>query len=144
MYDIKRITVDNVNELIYWYFAKSAKQISEAYGNKFNWRKLPIGQYLQDPDIVILMAFDGVNPVGFIAGKMYGSFFDPDTRILFQQILYAEKPRVTHALLREFIDFGRLHVNHVISCIGEQTNIKQRSLERLGFTKLEEVYRMEV
>lgn len=85
-------------------------------------------------------------PVGILLARLYPSIFDPTVMILMQDLLYCKKSsgRAAHLLLSEFIDFGRVNANLVFTMITKSTNVKGRSLERLGFMKTEELYRLEV
>jgi len=83
-------------------------------------------------------------PVGLLLCQIYPSTFDPTLKILYQDLLYG-KPgtKAAKLLLDDFIAFGKANAQHILTMIAKGTNIKGRSLERLGFTKLEELYRME-
>lgn len=143
-YTIERLReweLDNDPELIE-FIRDGAKQVAELYGHKFDWTKFKIRIYAFDHRITICRK-DG-RPVGAMLSRLYGSIFDDGVKILYQDLLYA-KPgtRAAKLLMDDFIDFGRSNANHIISAIGEHTNIKRRSLEKLGFKKLEELYRLE-
>lgn len=93
---------------------------------------------------MMLCRRDG-KPVGVMLSRLYDSILDPNVRILMQDLLYGKSgTRASKYLLADFIDFGKANANHVISMIGERTNIKGRSLENLGFKKLETLYRLEI
>jgi hypothetical protein len=63
-----------------------------------------------------------------------------------QDVLFTKKSsgRATHILMNAFIDFGKANANHLFTMVAEQTNIKARSLDRLGFKQVETLYRLEV
>ncbi len=78
--------------------------------------------------------------------QLYPHPFDPDVTVLKQDLLYVIPgyPKATRALLHHFIDFGKAHANECFTMLAMQTNIKPRSLEKLGFTEVETLYRLEV
>lgn len=60
-----------------------------------------------------------------------------------QNALYGKPGSLaTFYLVQDYIDFGKTHADDVIMVIGAKTNIKPKSLERLGFNKLETSYRL--
>lgn len=136
---VKRIEWGDLTPDIFNFIAASAKAANQLYGDKFDWKKFPISDFLNKH--VLLVAFNGDEPIGFLAATFTRSFFDSEIRILRQELMYGKG---AFHLLRYFIDFGKGHADHVITCIGEHTNIREANLERLGFTKLETLYRMEV
>jgi len=84
-------------------------------------------------------------PIGFMMAKLYLSGFNNNVKILSQTLLYSKSPgsRASYLLMKHFIDFGKLHADYIDTTIGKYTNIKSRSLKKLGFNKLEEIYRLE-
>jgi len=143
-YTVERITSrEQVDDELLEFFKMSAEQVAMDYGHKFNWKKFKLLSYARDHRLMICRR--NGRPVGIMLSQLYGSVFDPDVKILCQDLLFT-KPgtRAARLLMRDFIDFGRLNANHVITMIAEKTNIKRQSLEKLGFVKLEELYRIEV
>ena len=125
------------------YFQSAGRHLASIYGDKFDWRNFKIRRYALENRITVCRHQGRL--VGFMLARTFGSIFDGNVKILFQDSLYAEPgTRAAHALMRDFIDFGKSNANHIISAIGAKTNVKQRSLERLGFRKIEELYRIEV
>lgn len=109
------------------------------------WKML---DYKRIADVVqglVLICYRGDRPVGILIATRSNAFWNPENRILKQQILYA-KPgtRASYHLMKHFIDIGRASADTVITMIGEHTNISERSLEKLGFKKLETLYTLEV
>lgn len=144
-YQIKRIRdIGDVDGAVAEFFLYGAEHLSNLYEHPFNWRNFDFLEYARHG--LFLICFRDGEPVGALMARLYSSVFDHETKILMQDELYA-KPgagRAAHLLFREFIDFGRANANHIITQIARRTNIKRRSLERLGFEKLEELYRLEV
>lgn len=85
-------------------------------------------------------------PVGVMFAQLYGNVFDPKIKILFQDGFYVRKSsgRAAYLLFKEFIDFGRANAKIIFTCRGKLTNVKVRTLERLGFEKSEEIFRLVV
>lgn len=121
---------------------RAGKEMNAAYGNKYDFAGFPIRDFVARDKLWV--CFRDQEIVGFMAASLGSSFFDPKVKILRQHVLYG-KPgtRAAHYLLKSFIDFGKANAKHLISVIGSETNIKPRSLERLGFKELETLYRME-
>ena len=71
---------------------------------------------------------------------------DPFTneKVLYQRLLYSVTPRATVALLNHFLDYGKKNANSVMGVLTQHTNLKESSLIKLGFKKLETVYKLEV
>lgn len=121
-----------------------ADHVSILYGGKFNWRNFNFLGYARDNCVWVCKK--DAKPVGVMMARLYSSVFDYQVKIFYQDLLYVKRGsgRAAHILMRQFIDFGKLNANHLISCVAPHTNIKGRSLESLGFLELETQYRMEV
>lgn len=142
-YRVTRVKPADIDERLYKFLYESACWVNSVYGNKFDWDRSLILTIARNGYLAI--AHRGEMPVGFLAGSFYHSTFDRKMKILRQDLLFAlPKTRASYYLLRDFIDFGKSSANHIITAIGTKTDIKPRSLEKLGFTKLEELYRMEI
>lgn len=144
MYTIERIrTIDDIDGETAHFMQEVARLSVEKYDSDMDWRKVDFLGYARDGMIWICRK-DG-RPVGQMMARLYPSIFDPDIAILFQDSLFCMpgSGRAAHLLMREFIDFGRANANHVFTAIAQHTNIKGRSLEKLGFKKVEEAYRLE-
>ncbi len=128
------------------FLRNEAELLSGIYENKFDWKSFNIGKYLADEGGHLWVCYRNEYPVGVMLARLYASIFDDKTRILFQDALYVKiyGSRVCYDLLKQFVDFGKTHADHIITCRGLRTHIKRRSIEKLGFSKLEELYRMEV
>jgi hypothetical protein len=143
-YTIKKLNdADDVDKSLLLFLETEAEKIANLYDNKFNWRHFDLLTYMREN--LVIVCFKDDRPVGVLLARLLGSIFDPTVRILFQDLLYSKEQcgRAAYLLLMEFIDFGSKHANHIITCKALNTNIKGKSLERLGFVKLEELYRME-
>jgi len=83
-------------------------------------------------------------PVGLMMVALLSSFWDDDLIVLKQISLWAvPKTRAANLLFKDFIDFGKLHADHIHTNIGVKTNISSRTLERIGFRHIETLYRLE-
>lgn len=129
-------------ELLRDFFQECAQEVSKLYGDHFLWWHFPVVTYSKEARLMI--CYKNGKPVGVMLYQIFPSVFDPSTLVCKQDLLYVKKgnPRATKLLLDEFIDFGKANANHVITMIAEKTNIKPRSLEKLGFKKLEVLYRL--
>jgi len=143
-YTVECLTLEQIlSGTLREFLAESADDLSARYGRTFDWRNFRIRRYLRQGGRIAICYRDG-KPVGLMAARLFESVFDPEVRILMQDTLYAKSgTRAAKLLLDEFIDFGRAHANHVLTTIASATNIRPRSLEKLGFEKLEETYRLE-
>lgn len=111
-------------------------------GSEFNEWNFNLVDFM-DENLFWVCKRDG-KPVGYMMARLLTNTFDNNTIMLVQESLYAEQgTRAAKLLLDVFIDFGKTNANHVITMISESSNIKERSLERLGFKKLETLYRLE-
>lgn len=142
-YTIKKLSSKDITYDIGHFIYEAAVKVNYRYGSLYpNSTKFPIQKFADKG--ILFVCFRNDEPVGFLGATLNHSFFDPEVKILFQQLLYSSPgTRASYYLLKEFIDFGRTHANHVVTMIGTETNIKSRSLERFGFRKIEEFYRME-
>jgi hypothetical protein len=84
-------------------------------------------------------------PVGVLLARIYPSIWGSKTKVLWQDSLYCKKSsgKAAYLLLKNFMDFGRKEANLVFTCRAKHTNIKVKSLERLGFKKSEELFLLE-
>ncbi len=142
---IKRISsIDDIDCEIAHFFMERADALSKMTGSKFNWKNFDFLNYARHG--LFLIALKDNAPVGGLLARLYESVFDYETKILFCDVMHVEpgNSRATYMLIQEFIDFGKANANHILTATHEKTNIKRRSLERLGFKKLEELYRLEV
>jgi hypothetical protein len=125
------------------YIARTAADVAASYGDKFDWRRFPLRAYAADHRFMVARR-DGV-PVGCHLSRLTRSALDPEVTILVQDLLCAASgTRAAKLLLDDFIDFGKAHANHIITMTTPLTRLSQRSLERLGFERLETLYRLEV
>lgn len=115
-----------------------------ALDNKIDFTNFNIWDYVRNNHVWI--ARRAGEPVGVMFAQLYGSVFDPKSKILFQDGFYVKKSsgRAAFLLFREFLAFGRANAKIIFTCRGKFTNVKARTLERLGFEKSEEIFRLVV
>ncbi len=145
VYTIEVVTEKMImRNMEFWDFLKeSAEHLDEIGGHRYNWREFPILAYIENHRVTVCRR-DG-KLVGVMLARLCNSNFDRDLKVLRQDILYCRPgTRAAKLLLEDFIDFGKANAKHVITAIGKRTNIKGRSLEKLGFKELETLYRLEV
>lgn len=135
-------SADMTDEIVY-FIENGAATCNLNYGRKFKWYDIDVREMAKE--CIFFVCFRDGKPVGFLLATMGPSIFDPNLKILSQQLLYSiPGTRASLLLLKMFIDFGHVYADHILTTIGTETNIKSSSLERLGFKKLEEKYRIEV
>lgn len=140
-YTIKRITSESIGPVVVNFLFDCGEEIEKLYPT-YDWTSFKIFRFVRDH--LLWVAYRDDKPVGFLMAVQAGHIFDPSIRTLRQILLYSRpNTRASLLLLKEFIDFGKSNANHVITAIGQNTNIKPKSLEKLGFKKLEEIYRLE-
>jgi hypothetical protein len=143
-YTTKVLTVEDLDDLSTLAFLyESFGVVNKMYGGTYNLMNCDIPLMVDKTRFVI--CYRDQIPVGFMWSSLHNHTFDPKLKILKQLLLHAQPgTRAARLLLKEFIDFGKLNANYIITTIGRETNIKSKSLEKLGFSKLEESYRLEV
>lgn len=149
MYTIKRLTMADIDSnnpanLKLWKFIQSTGgALNGLYGERYDWNNFPVPDVVRDHYLSICYRDD--EPVGLMVGTLTGSIFDQKIKILRQITQYAVPgTQAAYWLMQDFIDFGKVNANHILTNIGARTNIKPRSLEKLGFSELETLYRMEI
>jgi hypothetical protein len=134
---------EQIDDELFEFFKKSGEKVAAVYENVFNWKHFHLLQYAIQHRFIICRRKG--KPVGVHLSRLYPSILDPEIKILYQDLLFAEPgTRASIILLKDFLTFGKANADHVITCIGAKTNIKRQSLEKLGFKKMEELYRIEV
>lgn len=141
-YSVKKLEEFELDQ--YFPFFKSvARKVWLMYGKKFRYERFRIRSFTDCHHLVICLR--DAEPVGVLLYRLYPSIFDDETRIVYQDLLYAEPgTRAAYHLLHHLIDFTRHNADHLIVMTTPYANIKGESLERLGFKKLETLYRLEV
>jgi hypothetical protein len=141
-YTIKRIGKNDLDFTLIDFLYGAAVALDRKFNHGYRWGEIDFESFVENH--LFLVCFRNKRPVGFLAASFTRSFFDPKCVILRQNLLYSlPNTRASLLLLKEFVDFGTANANHIITTIGPKTNIKSKSLEKLGFNKLEELYRME-
>lgn len=140
-YTIERVTFETLKSE-FEFFKTVAERVAEIFDGDFDWRNFNIVRYV-DSQRMTLCRRNGI-PVGVMLASKFISAFDSKKVILRQDLLWA-KPgtRAAWYLMVDFIDFGKSNADHLITMIGDETNVKRQTIEKLGFKKIEELYRME-
>lgn len=143
MYTIKKVTQRNLTDIDLDFIRKSADYLVKKLGRKYQWENFEILRFIREDHL--WMCYRKEEPIGFLAATLYQNFFDSETLTLKQNLMFSlSNTKGAYLLFNEFVDFGKAHANHIVTAIGRETNIKPSSLEKLGFTKLEELYRLEI
>ena len=117
--------------------------LSFDYDRFHGWTNFNVEDYAKKHRLMI--CYRDQKPVGICMSKIISNTFDSGVKILYQDLLYSEPgSRAAYLLMRDFIDFGKSNAKYIVTMIAAHTNIKKRSLERLGFKALEEQYIIEV
>ena len=142
-YTTEQLRASQIDEQIFKFLRCSAEVVSLVYDSKLDWKNFPL-RYYADHHRLILCRRDQ-EPVGVMLSRLFPSVLDPKIKILYQDSLFVVPgTRAAKILMDDFLTFGKANADHLITCIGSQTRIKGASLQKLGFTKLEELYRFEV
>lgn len=143
MYTVKKCTLQNLVQSDLDFIIAAAEHLNVTLNVKYNYRNFDLFKFVKDQHL--WMCYRNDEPVGFLAATLFKNFFDSETICIKQNILFSlPNTRGAHLLFHEFVDFGKRHANHILTAIGKSTNIKPSSLERHGFKKLEELYRLEI
>lgn len=125
------------------FIAAVGRHLAKRYKVPYKSDRFNLVRYMDHARITVAIDGNGRH-TGLMLARLCGSIFDDDFITYRQDLLYARPgSRASKLLLDDFIDFGRRHANHVVTGIGAETCIKPESLEKLGFKKLETIYRME-
>lgn len=144
-YTVHKLNLRSVDGDVVSYLMDASERLRAKEGTEYNKKMISALNYMMRPGNHVWICRKGKELVGFLAASISLSNFDGTTRLLYQDILFAEEGTfAAKYLLDSFIDFGKKNADHILTVIGTGTNIKERSLERLGFQKLETVYRIEV
>lgn len=142
-YTVKTIRVEDVNERLKEFFTNSSSALHKLHSHfPFKFGSEEITHYINRHRMTI--CYQGFKPVGLLMSRLFPSIWNPIVKILYQDLLYSETKRGTYCLLKDFIDFGRRNANSIVTTIGVKTDLNRRSLEKLGFSKTEESYEIEV
>lgn len=139
----KIYTIERVKEIypygdIAAFFYEVGPALGDLYG--FEFSDFDFFHYAQQ-NILWLCRRRG-KPVGVMLARLYPSVWDQKSKVLWQDSLYCKKSsgKAAYLLLKQFIDFGRAEANLVFTCKAKHTNVKEKSFERLGFKKTEELF----
>lgn len=142
-YTTSRLTPWTVTDDVEEFAREAAVLLEERYNGRFKAGNFDLREYV-GRNLVLVCRRDG-EVVGILLAQQFRSVFDNHTQILMQDLLYAKPGAIWAArlLLDQFVDFGKRNANHVFTMTTPQANIKGKSLERMGFRKIEEIYALE-
>ena len=142
-YTIKVVVYPPPQELVD-FLACETPRINGLFGDRYDLTKTDLEKIFKNYMCLYCTRDDEVT--GILISYLGSSPFDESVKILRQVIFYVkeESGRTAYHLFKKFIDIGRLQANYIITTLASQTNIKPSTLERLGFNKLETLYRLEV
>lgn len=141
-YTIEPVT-QNFSLETYRWLRSAIKKVTDDHVVTYNPELIGLSWFIKNCRFVICRR--NGKPVGYMVSRLIKSAFNPEIKRLRQISLYAEpNTRAAYYLMKDFIDFGKIHADHIITTIGMNTNIKRKSIEKLGFEKIEEHYLMKV
>jgi hypothetical protein len=144
IYTTESIQVEDIDKKLAAYLKTNLDNLRQHDGKKYLYDQFDLRTYLKNKGRLVVCRRND-EPVGFMIYRLCEGLFPPFPKVLMQDLLSCQpKSRAAYHLMKEFIDFGRANTDHIITMIGHNTNIKRRSLERLGFVKADELYRIEV
>lgn len=125
------------------FFIEEAPKVSALFDNKLNWKNCPIYRLAENTYFWICRRNGEIR--GYLICYLFSSPLDPEVKVLYQLSFYVkpDSGRTAYYLFHKFIDIGKTRANHIITMLTDRTNIKPRTLEKLGFKELETLYRME-
>lgn len=139
-------TIERVTEIkTYSDVAEFAYEIGPSLGDLYDFEFSDFDFHHYARSHLLWICRRNSKPVGMMMARLYPSIWDVKTLVLFQDSLFCKKSsgKAAYLLLKTFIDFGRDNANLVFTCRAKHTNVKVKSLERLGFTKTEELFLLE-
>ena len=141
-------TIERVREIapygkIAEFFYQEAPNVEKIFDHRFAWAEFDISSYALHHCVWVCLRA-GI-PVGIMMAQLFPSIWD-GKKVLMQNLLYCKKSsgRAAYLLMKEFIDFGRAEASLVFTMTTKNTNVKEKSLQRLGFKKVEEHFLLEV
>lgn len=142
-YEIERIDSLSDNDLKD-FIRKESRKLSKLFNNTFNHNYCAIESMIQK-GVFLICRRDGLI-TGCHISWLFASPLDVNIKILQQQIFYVKKNsgRTAYHLFKKFIDIGKSEAHHIITMIGEHTNVKPSTLNSWGFEEIETLYRMKV
>ncbi len=144
-YTVERVTTIHLFEDtgLAEYINSTGPELSEKFGNKFNWKNAQLAKLLSD--CIFLVCRRNGEIRGHMICYTFKSPLDYTKTILYQLSFYVkpDSGRTAYHLFHKFIDIGKEQANHIITQLTPHTNIKPSTLERLGFEEMETLYRME-
>ena len=141
-YIVKQIKSEELSISIQRFIYKSLIELKALNNYKYNVDNMPI-KSIADKQL-LLVCFRGEDPVGFMIGTKGNIPFDPTLTVISQLVLYSKFPKASHLLIGNFIDFGKRNANYISMCVGKFTNLKESSLKKLGFSKGDVEFFMEI
>lgn len=119
-------------------------KISERFGHKFDYNNLDLNRMVSNG--IFLYCERNGEVTGILSAMVGTTLFDVKLKILQQRIFYVkpDSGRTAYHLFKKFIDIGKREANHIITMLTSETNIKPQTLEKMGFKKMETLYRLEV
>jgi hypothetical protein len=146
---LRDCTIERVTELtpeLRHFIATASLDLTERFKGIYDYRPVvaacEMETYMQRHFFWVARR-DG-KPVGALLARAYRNLWDPDKITLFQDLLYCQKSSgmAAYRLMKHFVTFGVENADLVFTMTTKRTNVKGRTLEKLGFVRTEDVYCM--
>jgi len=143
-YTVDRLNSYTLNDEVFKYLDEVGPELSKKFGNKFDYKNSPVHTLVENTYFLVCRRNGEIR--GHMICYIFNSPLDPEVKILYQLSFHAkpDSGRTAYHLFQKFIDIGKHHANHIITMLTSHSNIKPSTLENLGFTELETLYRMEI
>jgi len=144
-YTVKRLnSILCLDDNIIKFLNEEIPNISKLFDDKFDFNNCVIEGLIRAGYFLVVKR--NGETTGLHVSFLSKSPFDFNCRILTQQLFYVkpESGRSAYHLFKKFIDIGKSEADHIITMLTSQTNIKPETLNNMGFSELETLYRMEV
>jgi hypothetical protein len=135
--------ITHITPIIKLWLHQAAIQLNSMYGNRYDLTRFDLKSHLKCGGRLTLCVGKG-RVYGVMLATLTENQWDFGKRLYIQDTIYSAHPRATKLLIDDFINYGRQNADEIITMVGEHTNIKGASLEKLGFKPVELVYRLEV
>lgn len=146
-YSVRTVTSKDMTPTVMRMIYDAGVTVTGRYKTKIfaGWKNFDYKKFADMTQGLVLVCYRGEQPVGILIAGRGTAAWNSNHRVLKQLTMYAKpNTRAAYYLMQHFIDIGKASADTVITMIGEHTNIKESSLEKLGFKKLETLYTLEV
>jgi len=139
MYTTEIVLMSDATMEIEDFIVKALTEINDSRDKFYNNVSFDLKKYLENYHCFTCRKNGKL--VGFILAMKGPSAFSNQTNILISDVLYAVPgTRAAHHLIHSFLDIGKGCADHVIIALNVKSNIKPKTLERLGLKETEKLF----